>query len=144
VQAEQNFNPFVVSIPSICSDTTLPVTAALRGVVPLVDPAVGGSTLENSNAATSLTTPFAADGLSVAQVMANQGFANFTAVAVDGTKSTVSASGSGGAAAPAVSDSAPAASAAPAAASSSACIASTTMVTVTIVSRHFTRLAQHC
>ncbi|KUL87404.1 hypothetical protein ZTR_04699 [Talaromyces verruculosus] len=40
VAAEQNFNPFVVSVPSICSDPTLPTTAALRGVVPLIDPAV--------------------------------------------------------------------------------------------------------
>src|SRR4030081_1590699 len=68
VAAEQNFNPFVVSIPSICSDPTLPTTAALRGVVPLIDPAVGGQDIENANSKTSVTTPFSADGLSVAQV----------------------------------------------------------------------------
>ncbi|KAF4636201.1 hypothetical protein G7Y89_g1896 [Cudoniella acicularis] len=78
VAAEQNFNPFVVSIPTICSDPTLPTTEALRGIVPLVDPSVGGSALENSNSATSKTTPFNAAGLSVAQVMAAQGFSNFT------------------------------------------------------------------
>jgi hypothetical protein len=91
VAAEQNFNPFVVSIPSICSDPTLPKSAELRGVVPLIDPAVGGSDTENALSASSITTPFNADGLSVAQVMAAQGFTNFTAVALDGSKSTVSA-----------------------------------------------------
>ncbi|CZR55797.1 related to circumsporozoite protein precursor [Phialocephala subalpina] len=83
--AEQNFNPFVVSVPSICSDASLPATAELRGVVPLVDPAVTGSDTENANAKTSLTTPFTADGLSVAEVMAAQGFSNFTTKALDGT-----------------------------------------------------------
>ncbi|CAK7230795.1 hypothetical protein SBRCBS47491_007707 [Sporothrix bragantina] len=98
VAAEQNFNPFVVSIPSICSDPTLPVSAQLRGVVPLIDPAVGGSDLENANSATSVATPFDATGLSVAQVMIAQGFSNFTAVAVDGTKADASTLGSAAAA----------------------------------------------
>ncbi|KAF4627912.1 hypothetical protein G7Y89_g10234 [Cudoniella acicularis] len=93
VAAEQNFNPFVVSIPSICSDPTLPTTAALRGVVPLIDPAVGGETLENANSNKSIITPFTADGLSVAQVMVAQGFSNFTAVALDGTKAAASTLG---------------------------------------------------
>lgn len=93
VAAEQNFNPFVVSVPSICSDATLPKSAELRGVVPLVDPAVVGSDVENANAETSKTTPFAADGLSVADVMANNGFTNFTAVASDGSNSGQKSSG---------------------------------------------------
>ncbi|KAF8863074.1 hypothetical protein BDZ45DRAFT_584390 [Acephala macrosclerotiorum] len=92
--AEQNFNPFVVSVPSICSDASLPATAELRGVVPLVDPSVTGSDTENANAKTSLTTPFPADGLSVAEVMAAQGFSNFTTKALDGT---VGGAASGGA-----------------------------------------------
>ncbi|KAI0108917.1 hypothetical protein GGR51DRAFT_113821 [Nemania sp. FL0031] len=78
VAAEQNFNPFAVSIPNICGDGFLPATAELRGIVPLVDPAVTGSDLENSNSAASLQSPFAADGLSVADVMVAQGFSNFT------------------------------------------------------------------
>ncbi|UNI17854.1 hypothetical protein JDV02_004168 [Purpureocillium takamizusanense] len=81
VAAEQNFNPFVVDRPNVCGDASLPATAALRGVVPLVDPAVGGSDVENANSATSVDRPFNADGLSVAQVMDAQGFSNFT---VDG------------------------------------------------------------
>ena len=141
--AEQNFNPFVVDIPSICSDPTLPTTAALRGVVPLIDPAVTGSTLENANAATSLTTPFDATGLSVADVMVAQGFSNFTTKSVAGVAGTpgasVSTSSNNTVAAVAsisVSSSSVAefASTSIAAASSStavSCIASTTLVTVT-------------
>ncbi|TVY85110.1 hypothetical protein LSUE1_G000441 [Lachnellula suecica] len=132
VAAEQNFNPFVVSIPSICSDPTLPTTAALRGVVPLIDPAVGGEATENANSATSIVTPFAADGLSVAQVMAAQGFSNFTAVAADGTASAVDASGASSASNATVAVSSAAASAvASVAASSSVACGGTTMVTVT-------------
>ncbi len=93
VAAEQNFNPFVVSIPSICSDPTLPTTAALRGVVPLIDPAVGGEALENANSKESITNPFPADGLSVAQVMVAQGFSNFTAVDQAGNKVAASTLG---------------------------------------------------
>lgn len=95
--AEQNFNPFVVSIPSICSDATLPATAELRGVVPLIDPAVTGSDVENANSKTSLTTPFDASGLSVAEIMAAQGFSNLTAVAVDGTKAAAGGAAAGAA-----------------------------------------------
>lgn len=85
VGAEKNFNPFAVSMPALCSDATLPVTEALRGIVPLVDPAVTGSSVENANAASSLTNPFVAGGLSVADVAAANGFTNFTTQAVDGS-----------------------------------------------------------
>ncbi|KAI1360776.1 hypothetical protein F5Y08DRAFT_39397 [Xylaria arbuscula] len=78
VAAEQNFNPFAVSIPAICGDASLPATEALRGIVPLVDPDVVGSDTENANSASSLQTPFDATGLSVADVMIAQGFSNFT------------------------------------------------------------------
>lgn len=129
--AEQNFNPFVVSIPSICSDPTLPATAELRGVVPLIDPAVTGSDLENKNAAASLTTPFTADGLSVAQVMIAQGFSNFTTKALDGTVGAA-AGGSASASASASAVSSSAADVATASASSaSACTPSTTFITMT-------------
>lgn len=97
VAAEQNFNPFVVSIPSICSDATLPATAELRGVVPLIDPAVTGSDVENANSKTSLATPFDANGLSVADIMAAQGFSNLTAVAADGTKAAAGGAAAGAA-----------------------------------------------
>lgn len=101
VAAEQNFNPFNVDVPSICGDATLPATQELRGIVPLVDPAVGGSDTENANSATSLKTPFDATGLSVAQVMTAQGFSNFTTVDASGNKA---AAGNAGAASGAASN----------------------------------------
>lgn len=99
VAAEQNFNPFNVDIPSICGDATLPATAELRGIVPLIDPAVTGSALENANSNSSLATPFAATGLSVADVMVAQGFSNFTIVDANGNKTPAAAKGSAGSAA---------------------------------------------
>ncbi|RAL60314.1 hypothetical protein DID88_000090 [Monilinia fructigena] len=94
VAAEQNFNPFVVSVPNICSDPTLPTTAALRGVVPLVDPAVGGSDEENANSKTSVVTPFDADRLSVRGGDGCTGFSNFTTTDAEGNKGTPSGSAS--------------------------------------------------
>ena len=141
VAAEQNFNPFVVSIPSICSDPSLPASAELRGVVPLIDPAVGGSDLENANSATSKTTPFDATGLSVAQVMIAQGFSNFTAVDLAGNKQAASALGGAAAGGAAAAGTAAASSAAAVVATSAAAVAdasssacagvATTFVTVT-------------
>jgi len=81
VGAEKNFNPSAQSIPTICSDATLPATEALRGIVPLIDPAVIGSAVENANAATSLKKAFSAKGLSVADIMKANGFSNLTAQA---------------------------------------------------------------
>ncbi|KAF4893864.1 hypothetical protein CGCVW01_v014099 [Colletotrichum viniferum] len=84
VAAEQNFNPFAVSVPNICGDASLPATEALRGIVPLVDPAVTGSDTENANSDASKATPFDATGLSVADVMKAQGFSNFTTAGAAG------------------------------------------------------------
>jgi len=56
----------------------LPATAALRGIVPLVDPDVLGSDVENANSADSINNPFQADGLSVADIVLANGFSNFT------------------------------------------------------------------
>ncbi|KAI2472363.1 hypothetical protein F4781DRAFT_12880 [Annulohypoxylon bovei var. microspora] len=102
VAAEQNFNPFAVSVPNICGDASLPATTELRGIVPLVDPAVTGSDAENANSETSLQTPFDATGLSVADVMKAQGFSNFTiagAAASSNTNSGASSSATTAAAA---------------------------------------------
>ena len=79
VSAEQNFNPFAVDRPFICGDPTLPKTEILRGITPLVDPAVDGSAAANALSARSKTTPLNAAGKSVAQVMADNGFATLVA-----------------------------------------------------------------
>ncbi|KAI6782290.1 uncharacterized protein J7T54_008376 [Emericellopsis cladophorae] len=80
VSAETNFNPFAVDVPFVCADPALPATAELRGVTPLVDPAVTGADVANAASAQSLNTPFDAEGLSQAEVMIAQGFTSFTAV----------------------------------------------------------------
>ncbi|KAJ4292889.1 hypothetical protein N0V88_005549 [Collariella sp. IMI 366227] len=85
VAAEKNFNPFSVSIPSLCSDVALPATPELRGIVPLVDPAVTGADVENANSAASLDSPFNSDGISVAEIAAANGFSNFTTQGSDGS-----------------------------------------------------------
>jgi len=114
----------VVSIPSICSDVTLPKNELLRGVIPLIDPAVVGSDAENANSAKSLVTPFDATGLSVAQVMAAQGFSNFTTKDVAGTVGTAP----GAAAVGNTGKSTAKSSAAPAAQTTAAAIASSAAV----------------
>ena len=81
VAAEKNFNPFAQDIPTLCSDATLPATAELRGILPLIDPDVVGADVANQLSAQSLTTPLNADGLSIADLSTAQGFTNFTAQA---------------------------------------------------------------
>ncbi|KAK4130597.1 hypothetical protein BT67DRAFT_390652 [Trichocladium antarcticum] len=96
VAAEKNFNPFAVSIPALCSDAGLPATAELRGILPLVDPAVGGADVENANSATSLKIPLNADGLSVAGLASANGFSNFTTQGTDGATGGAPADGNAG------------------------------------------------
>ncbi|KAL7276074.1 hypothetical protein RUND412_000959 [Rhizina undulata] len=91
VQAEQNFNPFAVSIPSICSDPTLPSTAALRGILPLIDPSVVGAAAVNSASPGTLTNPLDQTGISVAQMLINFGFSNFTSEAAATTAAAAAA-----------------------------------------------------
>ena len=95
VQAEQNFNPFNQDVPTICSDPTLPTTEALRGILPLIDPAVGGSDVANKLSGQSLTTPFASTGMSVAQILAANGFSNFTTADLAGNKGAAPGASSG-------------------------------------------------
>ncbi|KAL8304833.1 hypothetical protein RB600_007960 [Gaeumannomyces tritici] len=95
VAAEMNFNPFAVKVNKICDDASLPKTEALRGVLPLVDPAVVGADVQNANSKQSLTNPFDATGISVAALSIAQGFSNFTL----GDTGTAAAGGAAGGAA---------------------------------------------
>ena len=101
VASEQNFNPFATDRPVFCNDPTLPTNPLLRGITPLVDPAVTDSANANALSATSQATPFNADGLSVAEVLAAQGFTTFTTKDRAGTVGPTGADLAGGAAAPA-------------------------------------------
>ncbi|KIW70649.1 hypothetical protein PV04_02894 [Phialophora macrospora] len=96
VAAEKNFNPFVQSIPTICNDPTLPATDVLRGITPLIDPAVVGSDIANALSASTQANPLDATGQSVADLLAENGFTNFTGQAADGTTSAIDAGGAAG------------------------------------------------
>ncbi|KIW27674.1 uncharacterized protein PV07_07397 [Cladophialophora immunda] len=87
VAAEKNFNPFVQSIPTICDDPTLPATDVLRGITPLIDPAVVGSDIANALSAKTKVTPLDATGKSVADLLAENGFTNFTGQSAAGATS---------------------------------------------------------
>ena len=63
--------------------------------MPLFDPDVDGADVQNANSAASLTTPFDADGLSVAEVALAQGFDNFVAVDASGAEVALAGAGSG-------------------------------------------------
>jgi hypothetical protein len=95
VTAEKNFNNFVVAIPSICDDPTLPATEQLRGITPLIDPGVVGSDVANALSASSAETPLDATGKSIADLLTENGFSNFTAQAADGAAAAAPA-GNGG------------------------------------------------
>ncbi|EXJ91042.1 hypothetical protein A1O1_04149 [Capronia coronata CBS 617.96] len=91
VAAEKNFNPFTQSIPTICDDPTLPTTDVLRGITPLIDPAVGGSDIANALSAQTVKTPLDATGKSVADLLAENGFTNFTTQDAAGNTGTAPA-----------------------------------------------------
>ncbi|KIX09518.1 uncharacterized protein Z518_00598 [Rhinocladiella mackenziei CBS 650.93] len=91
VAAEKNFNPFAQSIPTICSDPTLPATDVLRGITPLIDPAVVGSDIANALSAQTAETPLDATGKSVADLLAENGFTNFTTQDASGATGTAPA-----------------------------------------------------
>ncbi|KAL1630464.1 hypothetical protein SLS56_004864 [Neofusicoccum ribis] len=78
VAAEKNFNPFAQDIPTICNDPTLPATEQLRGITPLIDPAVGGADVANALSAQTQGAPLDATGLSIADLLSQNGFSNFT------------------------------------------------------------------
>lgn len=91
VTAEKNFNPFAQSIPTICSDPTLPATEILRGITPLIDPAVVGAVVANNLSAKTAKTPLVAVGMSVADLLTANGFTNFTGQAAAGGAAVSSA-----------------------------------------------------
>ncbi|KAG9774613.1 hypothetical protein ABEF93_003494 [Exophiala dermatitidis] len=101
VAAEKNFNPFTQSVPTICDDPTLPATDVLRGITPLIDPDVVGADVANALSAQTVKTPLDATGKSVADLLAENGFTNFTTQDASGNTGNApaannAATGSGG------------------------------------------------
>ncbi|ETN40963.1 uncharacterized protein HMPREF1541_05243 [Cyphellophora europaea CBS 101466] len=78
VAAEKNTNPFAVDVPSICSDPTLPVTPELRGITPLIDPNTNNAEIANDLSAQTVQTPLDATGKSIADLLTENGFTDFT------------------------------------------------------------------
>lgn len=75
VTAEKNTNPFANgNAQNVCGDASLPATAELRGITPLIDPAVdttgGVAALSKSSAA----SPLDATGKSVFDLLSDAGF----------------------------------------------------------------------
>ncbi|KAF2628540.1 hypothetical protein BU25DRAFT_37804 [Macroventuria anomochaeta] len=74
VTAEKNTNPFANNnVQNVCSDPSLPATAELRGITPLIDPAVDINGDAAALSASSAANPLAADGLSVFDLMSQAG-----------------------------------------------------------------------
>lgn len=80
VTAEKNTNPFANgNVQNVCGDPSLPVTPELRGITPLIDPAVDVDGAVAALSASSAANPLAADGLSVFDLLDQAGFGNLVA-----------------------------------------------------------------
>jgi hypothetical protein len=74
VTAEKNTNPFANNnVQNVCGDPSLPATAELRGITPLIDPDVDVDGSAAALSASSAANPLAADGLSVFDLMSQAG-----------------------------------------------------------------------
>ena len=74
VTAEKNTNPFANNnVQNVCGDPSLPATAELRGITPLIDPAVDVNGDAAALSASSAASPLNADGLSVFDLMSQAG-----------------------------------------------------------------------
>lgn len=77
VTAEKNTNPFANgNAQNVCGDPTLPVTPELRGITPLIDPAVDVDGAVAALSKSSAASPLAADGLSVFDLLDQAGLGN--------------------------------------------------------------------
>jgi hypothetical protein len=75
VAAEKNTNPFANgNAQNVCGDPALPATAELRGITPLIDPAVDVDGAVAALSKQSQGTPLTADGMSVFDLMSAAGF----------------------------------------------------------------------
>lgn len=75
VTAEKNTNPFANNnTQNVCSDPTLPATAELRGITPLIDPAVDVDGAVAALSKQTAASPLNADGLSVFDLLVQAGF----------------------------------------------------------------------
>ncbi|RMZ70469.1 circumsporozoite precursor [Pyrenophora seminiperda CCB06] len=74
VTAEKNTNPSANNnTQNVCGDASLPATAELRGITPLIDPAVDVDGKAAALSKSSAAAPLKADGLSVFDLMSQNG-----------------------------------------------------------------------
>lgn len=74
VTAEKNTNPFANgNAQNVCADPTLPATAELRGITPLIDPDVDVDGAVAALSAQTAASPLNADGLSVFDLLDQAG-----------------------------------------------------------------------
>ncbi|PVI04735.1 hypothetical protein DM02DRAFT_585764 [Periconia macrospinosa] len=77
VTAEKNTNPFAGgNAQNVCGDASLPATQELRGITPLIDPAVDTDGGVAALSASSAQTPLDATGKSVFDLLDEAGFGN--------------------------------------------------------------------
>ncbi|KAJ4993246.1 hypothetical protein SVAN01_01221 [Stagonosporopsis vannaccii] len=80
VTAEKNTNPFANgNVQNVCGDPSLPATAELRGITPLIDPDVDVNGDAAALSASSAANPLNADGLSVFDLMSQAGLGDLVA-----------------------------------------------------------------
>jgi hypothetical protein len=94
VTAEKNTNPFANgNVQNVCGDPTLPATAELRGITPLIDPAVDVNGDAAALSASSAASPLAADGLSVFDLMDQAGLGDLVVAQQAGAAAGAAAGG---------------------------------------------------
>jgi hypothetical protein len=80
VAAEKNTNPFANgNVQNVCGDASLPVTPELRGITPLIDPAVDVDGAAAALSKQSLGAPLTADGMSIFDLMKAAGLGDLVA-----------------------------------------------------------------
>jgi hypothetical protein len=96
VTAEKNTNPFANgNVQNLCADASLPVTPELRGITPLIDPAVDTTGGVAALSAQTAAAPLAADGKSVFDLVSEAGFGDIVA-GQDAAGGAVAAPATGG------------------------------------------------
>ena len=97
VTAEKNTNPSANgNAQKVCADPALPATEALRGITPLIDPAVDVNGDVAALSASTQASPLDATGLSVFDLLVDAGFGDL--VVADGGAGGATGGAAGGAA----------------------------------------------
>ncbi|KAF1927668.1 uncharacterized protein M421DRAFT_172439 [Didymella exigua CBS 183.55] len=92
VTAEKNTNPFANNnTQNVCGDPTLPATAELRGITPLIDPAVDVTGGVAALSSSSSKAPLNAAGMSVFDLIKAAGFGDLVVSQVAGANAAAAA-----------------------------------------------------